>query len=480
MPDVKTMTKTPLRSTVWGAWVDAFWRHIHRQAVWFPFLHEMYNRQMAPVGLLRTARNVARRLRSSQVPDEAPAPQLAVDPRCDVLFVALGDRANCLGVGKRLARIIDERDVPIRMAFFQPEEEIILDTEASRRYRVVTMRRRMRFSLLWRFPWMALRAYVIGVSNPIVRSFVLRHPVVTLFVLLKSMIRCDSCEVVLRETGARMVVAANEGGVSSGGAALFAVARRTGIRTVQYLHGMPNRMFVPFLADEFWMWSDLTIEMLRRQSADEASIHRMLPIGSLEYDECYYPDAADRVTPVASSARHVLIISQLGCDPAWGTEVFGMLARRLAMALRDVEDLSVRVRLHPNELEQEIVRWQTILDGIPFEVSPRTRSLSDDVSWATHVYGNGSTAILAALKSGKPAYLVWDGALDEIHGSAPFPAEYVLTTEDQIRDSLRREWAEGESEAVLRSVIYPEGALDRAVDRMALLVRQSKGNGVTR
>jgi len=456
------------RTAIWRSWADTFWPHIDTHCELFPFIHAMYSREMVPGKALRMVGKAVAMLRPR--PSAGAAPHAAVEPgypKCDVLFVALGNRANCVGVGRRVDRTIRELRSPLRMAFFQPAEEVILDASSGRGHAVITMGRHLQPGWVLRFARLALFVYAVGMRRPSVRSYILRHPAITLFTLLKALVRCGSCRHVLRETEAKAVMAANEGGVSSSGAALFAVAREMGIRTVQYLHGMPNPMWFPFLSDEFWVWSELTISMFRHQGVEDSLVRRMLPVGSLEYDDEGYP-VASPVNEVASqTGRRILVFSQLGCDPAWGTDVFTTIARRFAAGLSGIGGLQVRIRLHPNEHDVEADRWRTILAGVPVEVSPRSNTLTDDVAWSTHAYSNGSTAILAALKAGKACYLLWDEEMNSIHGCPPFPEPYVAITADDVRHSVLRPWMPGESAQVLDSLANSRGAIRRAVGRLA-------------
>ena len=378
----------------------------------------------------------------------------------DVLFVAQSARENCFGVISRLIKQLQVDAPRIRSIVFQTQRNIVVPPGTERELPpVITYREKVRFPPVCRLLRLMGMIWAAGMKVPRVRKCIIRHPAEVLLHAIKIQIRFPQIEKLLAEAKVKMVIAPNE--VTAEASLLFPVARKLGIRTVQYLHGTPNLLFVPFISDEFWVWGEVTGEMLTGARPDE----RVIPIGSLEHGD--RPEAGNSNTAAASSSGfRVLFLSQIKGDQGWQISAFGRAAERVARIVSAAANTELRVRLHPHEGDEERRRLEEIFRNTNWHLSSGATPLDEDIAWATHVYTASSTGILAGLAAGKPCYLLWDGELDEIHRRPFFPEDYVVRSDQQMRESLSRSWSASESQAILTSISGTPGSLQRAVQRI--------------
>ena len=378
----------------------------------------------------------------------------------DVLFVAQSARDNCFGVISRLIKQLQVDAPRIRSVIFQTQRNVVVPPGADKGPApVITYREKVCLPPMARLLRLTGVIWFAGMKVPRVRNCIIRHPVTVMLHAVKILIRFPQIEKLLADTKVKMVIAPNE--VMAEASLLFPVARKLGIRTVQYLHGTPNLLFVPFISDEFWVWGEVTGEMLTGARPDE----RVIPIGALEHGDS--PEAGGGNTATeSSSGLRVLFLSQIKGDQGWQISAFGRAAERVARIVSAADSTELRVRQHPHEGDEEKRRLEEIFKDTHWQRSSGATSLDEDISWATHIYTASSTGILAGLAAGRACYLLWDQELDEIHRRPFFPEDYVVRTDEQLRESLYRTWDASESRAILTSISGKAGALQRAARRI--------------
>ena len=444
------------RLHIWREWVRAYWDRIEEYPELFPLLCRMYFFDFYK------GRNME--VTSGSGAEPCPPPTLADSAagavEGDVLFVAQSPRDNCFGVIRRLINQLQGDAPQIRSIIFQTQRNIVVPRGAEKGLPpVITYREKVRFPPVCRLLRLTSVIWYEGMKVPRVRKCIIRHPVEVMLHAVKILIRFPQIEKLLADAKVKMVVAPNE--VTAEASLLFPVARRMGIKTVQYLHGTPNRLFVPFISDEFWVWSEVAGQMLTGDRRDG----RVVPIGSLEHSDCAVV-RSDNTPAGNSSGPRILFLSQIKGDQGWQISAFGRAAERVARIVSAAADTELRVRQHPHEGDEEHRRLEEIFKDTHWQRSSCATSLDEDIAWATHIYTASSTGILAGLAAGKPCYLLWDDELDDIHRRPFFPEDYVVRTDEQMRRSLSRAWSASESQSILTGISGTPGSLQRAVQRI--------------
>ena len=442
------------RLHVWREWVRAYWDRMEEYPELFPLLCRMYFFDYYG----------GRNMEVAAHPEPAAEPPPATGcSACgiegDVLFVAQSARENCLGVIRRLIQQLQIEAPGIRSIIFQTRRNVVVPPAAENLPPVITYQERVCFPCIARLLRLMGVIWLEGMKVPRVRKCICRHPVEVMLHAVKILIRFPQIQKLLADAKVKMVVAPNE--VTAEASLLFPVARRMGIKTVQYLHGTPNRLFVPFISDEFWVWSEVAGQMLTGDRRDG----RVVPIGSLEHSDCAVM-RSDNTPAGISSGPRILFLSQIKGDQGWQISAFGRAAERVARIVSAAADTELRVRQHPHEGDEEHRRLEEIFKDTHWQRSSCATSLDKDIAWATHIYTASSTGILAGLAAGKPCYLLWDDELDDIHRRPFFPEDYVVRTDEQMRRSLSRAWSASESQSILTGISGTPGSLQRAVQRI--------------
>ncbi len=388
-----------------------------------------------------------------------------VASRIDVLFYTFADRETCLGVGEKIFDRIHDRGMDITGAFYQNDRDKIIGTQQHRGCSVITLRARLSAKGFFRFIQLIPVVFLFGLKSKAVSSFVFRHPLMTLINLLKITTTSASMSKMLDRVKPRLILSCNEQG---GGDAsiLFSLARKRGIKTIQYMHAVPTKQFVPFICDEYWSWSELTTRMLLDSEQDS----RVRAIGSLEHDES---EVCSNSSGEAQVGRRILFLAQMGMDEVWGIHSVADGMHEFCEGLRLYSGIyKVRVREHPSAGIEERDMLHRSMENIPFELTTKATPLAEDIAWATHVYTVCSNAIFAALLGGKPSYLFWKEELDGIYGRAFLPDENVLENTAELIESLELDTTVDDTVNSLRKVVGNLGAIDRAVLRLQQLVTE--------
>ncbi len=394
----------------------------------------------------------------SPVPANSPS-------HVDVLFDARTARDTCLGVGEKLFAKMREKDPDIQGAFYQTGNRRVLPLSEHIGCKVITAHAKPTLSAMVRFLRLLPVAYWHGLKSADVARVLFLHPLVTTINLIKIVLMVDSIDRALEMSKPKVVISCNEQG---GGDAsiLFALARKKGIHTVQYLHCPPTRQFVPFISDDFWGWSELTTRMLLGDAQDS----RVISMGSLEHEN--RSEGSIQSDQPEPEERRVLFLAQMGMDEAWGIHAVVDGMKKFSEGIRLYPGaMKVRIREHPNAKQTERMMLEDAMAGISFEITAKSVLLTEDVAWATHVYAVSSNAIFAGLVGGRPSYLFWNDQLDEIYGRCFLPDECVVKSSAEFVESLDRSLLADHAEQILQDVLGPPGAMDRAVERIQQLVK---------
>jgi len=471
----------------WGEWRRAYWGLIDQYPELFAFLHRMYvlqyQREPDSVGVsdavFRDRTRAAAVGTSKKLKGQfasrgglAGATHASTVSQnyneagdIDVLFDARVARDTCLGVGEKLFSKMKEKYPEINGAFYQNGRRRVLPSDQHAGCPVITLDLKLTTKAGFRFLRLLSVVYLHGFRSTAVVRMVFMHPLITWGNLLKITMMSVSAERMLDRIHPKIIISCNEQG-GADASILFALAKKKGIYTIQYLHCPPTRQFVPFICDEYWSWSELTAQMLLGGTTDT----RVINIGSLEHE-----NRADVLAPgnrTEPEERRVLFLSQMGMDEAWGIRaVADGMKKFIEGVQRYSEAVRVRVREHPQAKAAEREMLENVMRGVPFEVTTKAVPLAQDIAWATHVYSISSTGILSALLDGKPAYLLWNSELDEVYGRCFLPDQNIVNSSKDFVESLNRFLPPDYAELILQQVLGSPGAMDRAVERVCRLVK---------
>ena len=466
----------------WDEWRKAYWSLIDNYPELFAFLHRMYVFQHSDeLGQLdkrdslirikaadissridnKLHRKVVDRNKSEpSVSNSSPAEPVGQYTQADVLFYTHSNRDTCLGVGEKLFDAIRDKQLDISCAFYQNDRHRILNSSQHRGIPVITLDVTPTLKGVVRFFRLLPIVYSHGLKSKVVAKFIFRHPLVALVNLLKISMTTACIEQMLESVNPKILLSCNEQG-GADASIMFALAKKMGIHTIQYMHAVPTKQFVPFICDEYWSWSELTTRMLMGEMEDK----RVINMGSLEHEN--RASVSVQCDLVPSEEHRVLFLAQMGMDEEWGihANVEGM--DKFCEGLRMYSgQVKLRVREHPYAGTKEREMLEKVMSDIPYEITTKESPLSKDVEWATHVYSICSNAIFAALLGGKPAYLIWNNELNEIYGRPFFPSSCIVGSASEFVETLNDPVEKDNSESIIQQVLGMPGAVDRAVSRI--------------
>lgn len=454
------------RRQAWIDWTSTYWNQFSQFPELFPFVCKMYANEFRLS--VRKGKKKAPK-KQQQIMQRTVSPQTGVTAKvvddlsaAHVLFVPQSVRPNYLGILERVATRLSEESPEVSKAFLQTKKNPVSQKTMMKGTPFIELSLK-RVSISWVY---FFRLYItvlkLGLPVPAIRKTLLAHPISVLTRLVKIAGLCSAYRSFLNKTKVKVLVTTNETLEIS--AHLFPVAKSMGIKTVQILHGAPSCLFSPFISDEFFVWSQLTQDMIGTPEE-----HRLKRIGSIEHD---FPAEfnSDDETPVKEIK--LLFLSQICGDRSWGISAFAAAAGLLAQFAKQNPDIKVRVRRHPVSHAIDEAELHKLFNGTTAEIKDASDALEKDIEWASHIYSASSTAIFSGLCSAKPCYLVWNDELDEIHGAPFFPEEYVVTTTDQIKRSIGRSWNRHEAIDLFEQITQGKGATLRAVLRIKELIQE--------
>lgn len=471
----------------WDEWRKAYWNSIDKYPELFAFLHRMYvfqhqresgsvdandavfraGARTVPVWALKKLRDRSacrgRPTGATHTSAVSKNDDEAVD--IDVLFDTRVARDTCLGVGEKLFAKMREKNPEIKGAFYQNGRRRVLPCGQHAGCPVITLDQKLTGRGILRFLRLLPVVYLHGFKSSAVVRMVFLHPLIIWVNLLKITTLSVAVERMLDRIRPKIIISCNEQG-GADATVLFALARRKGILTIQYMHAAPTKQFVPFISNEFWSWSELTTDMLLGETTDP----RVINLGSLEHENQARVSTPGRKAESEEPVR-VLFLAQAGMDEAWGIHSVERGVQLLKAGIQKFEgEVELRVREHPSANAQRRSILKKLFSDIPYELTTKEIPLEEDIKWATHVYAVSSNAIFAGLLGGKPSYLLWNDELNEIYGRCFLPDENVVSNQHALLRSLKTFDCPIPPQESLSELLGPLGALDRAVDRIQQLV----------
>ncbi len=474
------------RFVYWDEWRKAYWDKMDRYPELFALLHRMYVAQYYGViqppdrkkkpgpfsHIMRVGSGVKRRLqRRMKRRVAAPSPVVSRDHEdalqspssIDVLFYAYARRDTCLGVGEKLFQGLAEVAPTTRLAYYQNATRPVIDRSVHQGAYVLTLQRGINWRGVTGFIRMLPVLLTGACKSGIVARYVLIHLPTFIAHALKICCTAEAQRRFLKQYRPRIIIACNEQG-GSDNSILFAVARKMGIHTVQYLHCPPTRQFVPFICSEYWNWSPLTRSMLLGEQQDD----RVLEIGCLEHD---VSGAVAAESTSSSEIERILFLSQAGMDEGWGIHAVEKGVELFRQGLGYCrKPYLLRIRIHPNEDAWRARVRENLFEGLSYEVSDKHTAIEQDVEWASRVYTVSSNGIFAAFRLNRPGFLLWSAELDEIYGRAFLPDRFLVRNAEEWMRSLECKITVAEASQVLDEVLGPPGSVKKAVNRISEIV----------
>lgn len=410
----------------WRFWCHVFAPLMNRAPEFFPLLVRWYNRVSVPAGVAIDELPSAPTLQRTWA-WEQKALCRGARGRVQVLFDPNCDRPNCLGACRSLAAALP---ADVSYAYLQsPRQPVTLTADES----VLAFRDRpvrcspMRLVQLICWMWIRFREV-----DPRLSAVVCKHLLFLVKNLLVIQLRLAAARRLLVEQGVQWFISPNEQGPL---ASVFVVAcKLEGVRSAQFLHGIPCGLYTPFWSDEFWAWGDITKSMLDKAlpwSSD--AIHTA---GALEFLERTISTSSPAGDQAGRQTKTLLFLAQDVVDRIWETTACGEATRVVAEAVAQKGNWSVRLRSHPQATDADRRVLKSIFSDAGVEAVFSSDSLADDVAASDFVCTASSSAILEALLAGVPLRLVWNPGLDLIHGQPFLPAPLVAFSVADLVDAL--------------------------------------------
>ncbi len=402
------------RLNKWNYWLHVFEPLMEREPEFYPLMLRMY----AEISLIGCARYKSTETVTKPVQLQwaiPPANTHQDDTGIQVLFDPYCERSNYLGSCRKIANELSSA----KHAFLQSSRHPIKYSDSDPQLHfddALGFFNGFRTIKLWAI---LLRRSLLVDRHLFVSLLKHSFKILTYTGIIQSRLR--KARVMLIENSVDWFVTPNEQSPLS--SVFLVAAQLEGVRTGQFLHGMPTLLYMPFLSDEFWAWGSTSVKMLSCQNGWVSL--KVKVMGALEFPR------QSRLARQAESGGpnekfRFLFLSQLVGDRVWETDAFSRAMRVIASSLADLEDWHVVVRLHPHadELIVESARSLFHEAGCDFIFSEED-SLEEDVALSDFVCTASSSAIVEALLQGKPCCLIWNDELSQIHG-LPFLSEALV------------------------------------------------------
>jgi hypothetical protein len=407
----------------WAGWVEFLRPLIDKAPEFFPLLFILHRSYPT---LFRENEHI---LSNSSFKTKWSVKSKTMEQGSVLLIDPVVDRPNYLGACYDIAELLKNTEV----YYLQSSRRMVeLDQSSNQAFfsdqlQIVNLFRTLRLALLF------LRQASIfdrGVARRLLRAF---PKLVLWLIVIQS--RLKGARKLMREYKVTCFLTPNE--QTSFSSVFVAAAKLEGIKTCQFLHGMPTLLYTPFLSDSFWLWGERTRQMLSMEGAEDT---RFQICGAYEFTgkARYVPKES-----VADSRIRVLFCSQLSGSELWMTDAFEQSTRLVAETFSSMTDYEVVLRFHPaakphiKEMASDIFRDA----GCVMSIS-KFKDLHDDVAHSGMVCTASSSAILESLIQRIPAFLVWNKELESIHGKPFLPKEMVVVSRDEFKRKMRVSIAE--------------------------------------
>ncbi|MEQ8664787.1 MAG: hypothetical protein RIC16_03600 [Rhodospirillales bacterium] len=229
----------------------------------------------------------------------------------------------------------------------------------------------------------------------------------------------------LRERGIKAVVAPNEFLPVS--ATFLAASKLEGIPFLQMLHSIPERFYVPFFGDEFWVWNETMRDAFIGYGADAASVW---VVGNLElaYQKAQpRPEGQDLDVP----KPHVVLFCLQDIKKPYNLRDLEIVRDAFATL---PDDWCLRIRIKPGHDSDDtfnvIHSWFGGFDGRVMMTC--NRPLWNDLIDADVVCGGHTSASYISLGLGYPLALLWNSDIQITRGEAMANPARVCENADRL------------------------------------------------
>jgi hypothetical protein len=260
----------------------------------------------------------------------------------------------------------------------------------------------------------------------------LRHLPITILWLSVIQIRIAEASRILVNHNVQWFITPNEQSPLS---SIFLVASKlSGIRTAQFLHGIPCALYTPFWSDEFWVWGETTRDMVN--AALDWRPDACLVSGALEFADSRSQKQLLSPEERIGGVKRLLFLAQDVGHRVWESDAFAESVTLIADAVAKIAGWQVLLRSHPQATDREQRDMSSAFTVRGVAVAHSKDPLREDVENCDFVCTASSSAILEALLAGKPVRLVWNDGLDKIHGAPFLPAYLVARTSAELAAAL--------------------------------------------
>ena len=215
---------------------------------------------------------------------------------------------------------------------------------------------------------------------------------------------------------------------------IFTVAARMqGICSGQFLHGLPTLLYLPSFSSDFWIWGKTTSTML---GLDNSKEDNLVLSGSLEFSG-NHKSLSKYKAP--KNRTRVLFLSQLVGDRIWETSVFSEAFQLVVDAISRINNMHLKIRMHPQadyKIRNNAKKYLE-LKGCSFSFSTN-EEICDDINECDFICTASSSGIIGALQMKKPISIIWLDELNDIHGEAFLPKEFISRTTNELIDKIEK------------------------------------------
>ncbi len=408
--------------------------------------------------------------------------------KCDVLFVPNSTRTNCLGLCITTADSVFNEYPNNRIGFISPKDmsESLKKPHYQKQYFFYNYNK----GYLIR-PWLMVKSLLLfrQIRKRVRTDFQLFNLFnegngINLWRKINSSISSVYyARNFLKGMGCRLLITPTEQWPP--GSVFVAAAKLEGIRSCQILHGLPSRLYWPFLSDETWVWGPKTKHMFQDYGAPSS---KLKVIGALEFVD----DNSGRMN-VHETGRPAIHVSKERSEgefkdclflSQWhgiGSQ-FNSIYEEVLGCIGDAINASTSkwrlvIRMHPNDNEQIRNGYEEFFSrykiGVGF--SKKDVALKDDILHSNFACTMSSSSILMALMLRKPCGLVLPEEYENKLSEPVLDSSFIVTNSMELGAKLDETPSKDDFDRNIKNVLGdPDETCLRASKRIRSILMKGK------